>query len=240
MAKRWKADVLYSDEQLLVVNKPSGYLSIPGRGGTPDVLTELRKQYEDLKVIHRLDKETSGVLVFAKDESTHRSMSLLFQNRAVSKKYFAIAKGWPQEAELRIEEPIAPDKSVAGKMMVSKQGKPSISICRRVEQLGPYCLLEVEILTGRMHQIRVHLRHVGLPLLVDSTYGGLSKFDLSMIKRSYRANRTGEPRPLISRVSLHAGSIAFEHPVNKTLLKIEAKMPKDMSATLKQMRAVYL
>jgi len=239
MAKRWKGDFLYADDHLLVIDKPSGYLSIPGRGGTPDVLTELRKVHPELHVVHRLDKQTSGVLVFAKDEVTHRAVSLLFQNREVSKKYFALAKGWPQQAEIRIDEPIAPDKSVAGKMIVAKNGKPSVSICRRVEQLGPYCLLEVEILTGRMHQIRVHLKHIGLPLLVDSTYGGFGHFDLSMIKKNYRSNRTGEPRPLINRVSLHSGIISFVHPATETQLTVKAELPKDMTATLKQMRNVF-
>lgn len=231
--------VIFEDDHLLVVNKAPGLLSIPDRfvPGKPNLQTLLSQEYGRVFVVHRLDRETSGILCFARTEAAHRHLSLQFENRQVEKTYLALVDGVPREPEGRIEKAIAPHPSQAGKMMVDDRGKPALTHYRTVETFRAFALLEVGIETGRTHQIRVHLAAIGHPLAVDTLYGQREGFYLSEIKgRRYNLGRGKEERPLMSRSSLHAWRLRLNHPGREELMTFEAEPPKDFRAMLKQLR----
>ena len=234
-----KIEILFEDSDLVVVNKPPGVLTIPDRfdSSKPNLSGLLRKKRETVLTVHRLDKETSGVIVFAKNESAHKNLSIQFENRTVDKTYHVLLEGLMQPTEGKIDQPIAPHPAQAGKMMVSNKGKKSKTTYMVLEQFQRYCLVAAKIHTGRTHQIRVHFESIGYPLAVDKLYGAREKFMLSEIKlKKYRLGKNHEERPLISRSSLHAFHLGFIHPDTKKRLDFEAAYPKDFRAVLQQLR----
>jgi tRNA pseudouridine32 synthase / 23S rRNA pseudouridine746 synthase len=164
--------VIFEDPHLIVVDKPAGQLVIPGRGeveGKPlvdEVSSHIRKK---AYVVHRIDRETSGLVAFAKDAPTHRELSLLWEGREVQKTYLAWVLGEMDKKEGLLDYPLRTFGS--GRMGVDPKGKPSQTRYRVVKTEGQASLLEVESLTGRRHQIRVHLYHAGHPVLGDPLYG---------------------------------------------------------------------
>jgi RluA family pseudouridine synthase len=236
-----KIETLYQDEHLIVVNKPTNLLSVPDRyiADIPNVIHLLGKKFGDPVIaVHRLDKPTSGCLVVARTPEAHRELNRQFQEREVDKIYHAIVEGQPAEGETEVDEPIAQNPGKMGAMMVSNKGKHALSIFKPMELLGhQFSLLGVQIFTGRTHQIRVHLAYAGYPLMVDPLYGKREAFLLSEIKgRRYNLGKEQEERPLLSRVPLHASHLAFNHPETGKRMEFEAPMPKDMRATLNQLR----
>ncbi len=234
-----KINIIYEDDHLLVVNKPPLLLSIPDRYSPdkPNLKYFLQKQYDKVLTVHRLDKETSGVICFAKDERTHRELSLQFEKRQVQKSYLAIVDGQVGEDEKTIEKPIAHGSSGSGKMVISSKGKSSLTTLKVLERFPQFTLLEIQIHTGRTHQIRVHLESIGYPLAVDRLYGRRSELFLSSIKlKRYKLGKGQEERPLISRCPLHAHSLTINHPSTKEKMTFEAPLPKDMKALLNQLR----
>lgn len=234
-----KIPILHQDEHLLVVNKPADLLSVPDRYNPdiPSVIRRLGDRFGEVRTVHRLDKPTSGVMVVARTAAAHRELNRQFEQRETDKIYYAIVDGQPPEGEVEIDEPIATNPGKMGQMMVSNRGKYALTIFKPLENLGKnYALVGVQIFTGRTHQIRVHLQYAGYPLLVDPYYGRRSEFKLSEIKRRYNTGRGKEERPLLSRVPLHAGRLAFTHPDSGERLTFEAEMPKDMRATVAQLR----
>ena len=234
--KLW--DLLYEDEFLLVINKSSGLLTLPDRfdRDLPNLFTELQRFFPEIKSVHRLDRYTSGVILFAKDADTHRYLSTCFEHRKVYKSYYAIVQGVPIYESGRIDMPIA---KIGGKNRVyisETGGKPSVTNFKIVEDFRLYSLLLAKPETGRLHQIRVHLQHLGTPLLVDSSYGGKDAFYLSEIKKKYSLGRGKAERPIISRQTLHAVSIKFKHPFSGSYEEFHAPLPKDMRATIAQLR----
>ena len=177
--------ILLEDSALVVLNKPAGVLTIPDRYHTelPNLKGFLERKFGKIFPIHRLDKETSGVILFAKDPDTHKFLNTQFQNRSVSKKYLALVDGIMEPEQGVIDRPIAPSKR-PGLMTVHPKGKPAHTEYRVLEKFGRFSLVELEIKTGRTHQIRVHLQAKGYPLAVDSVYG---KRDAIFCKR-YQAN----------------------------------------------------
>src|SRR5690606_5225416 len=170
---RYSPDILWEDNDFLAINKPAGMLTIPDRFNTqmPCLVTFLQERYETVIPVHRLDKFTSGVVLFAKNQEGHQVMSQLFLNREIQKKYIAIAEGRFSATEGEIDEPLAESTTIRGKMLVHKRGKPSCTRYRVITQFQRFALVSLDLLTGRMHQIRVHLQYIGHPLAVDPLYG---------------------------------------------------------------------
>ena len=235
-----KIEVLYQDEHLVVVNKPADTLSVPDRYDPeiPNVVSEIGKRFGDpVFTVHRLDKPTSGVMVIARTAQAHKELNRQFQEREVDKVYHAIVDGQPAEGETEVDEPIANNPGKSGAMMVSNRGKYALTIFKPMEFFGhQFALVGVQIFTGRTHQIRVHLAYAGYPLMVDPQYGKREEFKLSEIKRRYQTGRGKEERPLLSRAPLHASRLAFTHPASGERMEFTAELPKDMRATINQLR----
>lgn len=233
-----KLDILYEDSDLIIVNKPSGLLVIPDRFETNlPCLKQLLTEYvgEPVFVVHRLDRDTSGVICMAKNEATHRYLSKLFQEHDVLKLYAGLVNGRVVPEEGRIEAPIAEHPAVKGKMITAKKGKPSITDYRVVEQWPLYSLLQFQIHTGRTHQIRVHMQSIGHSIVCDELYGDGKPFLLSSIKRKYKlSDKEEEERPLLGRLALHAYRLGFVKEDGQEIIA-EAPLPKDMAACVNQL-----
>ncbi len=230
-------EVIYSDDDLVVANKPSGITVIPDRIHTEleTVQTILQKQFGRLWVVHRIDRNTSGVLCFARNEAAHRHLSLQFQNHEVKKIYTAIVRGRMGFKSGAVNEPIAENMARPGSMLIHKRGKDALTLYEVVEEFKHASLLKVEIKTGRTHQIRVHLASLGNPLLVDDLYAKAQAFYFSAIKKKYKA--TGEEeRPTIARLTLHAAQVVLKHPSTGQEVTFSAPLPKDMETVLKLLR----
>lgn len=229
---------LYEDDDLVVVNKPAGLLVVPDRFNhelpSLNKLLEV-KMNQKIWVVHRLDRDTSGVICFAKNEQAHRYLSILFQERDVKKFYAGLVTGIVVPAEGRIEGAIAEHPAANGKMIVAKKGKIAVTDYKVVEQWPLYSLLQFQIHTGRTHQIRVHMQSIGHPLVCDELYGDGKPFLLSAIKRKYRmSEKDEEEKPLLSRLALHAYRIEFEKE-DGTIVNAEATLPRDIAACVKQL-----
>lgn len=236
---RQKVEVIFDDDDLVIVNKPTNFLSIPDRYDEtkPSALAFLNQQYGKVFTVHRLDRETSGIIVFAKNELAHKKISQQFQERIVKKLYYVLVDGIPNPLKGHINMSIAPHPAKPGKMMVSNKGKESITYYNVVEQFQRFSLIEADIKTGRTHQIRVHFEAIGHPLAIDKLYGSRDAFFLSEIKKKrFRLGKGQEERPLMSRTSLHAHEIYLEHPTTQKQLNLKAPLPKDLAAVIKQLR----
>jgi RluA family pseudouridine synthase len=238
MSKTTPYEILYEDEQMIAVNKSAQVLSIPDRHRPEltNIYTLLLEKYKEIYVVHRIDKDTSGVLIFAKTAQAHKNLSEQFEGRSTVKIYKALVIGCPFPEEGRIEAGIANHPTQLGLMCISSKGKESITEYKVIEKFKNYSLLECNILTGRTHQIRVHLKHIGHPLVVDHQYGGKGAFFLSDFKkRKFNLGKWDEEVPMLSRVPLHSFSLTFQHPTSGEQMTIEAEMPKDMRAVLSQL-----
>ncbi len=247
--RREELDVLHDGGRFVVVAKPAGLLSLPPRSDREgaSVLTELwaRWKREDPEapkpvLCHRLDRETSGCMVLARDRETAREIMTRFRRREVQKTYLALVIGAPQPPVGDVEFRIGPDRRRPGSMkIVPRGGKPCHSAYETLEAFRGVSLVRVAPTTGRTHEVRVGLRHLGTPCAVDALYGGEAQLLLSRWKRGYRTGRGREEVPLIDRVTLHAESIAFVPPgasEGTERLRVEAPLPRDLTATLAQLR----
>lgn len=231
-------DILYEDDHYVIINKPSGLLSIPDRHNAtiPSAAAWLRSRYPSIYILHRLDKETSGVLCFAKDEETHRYTSQLFEHRHLKKFYSGIVYGTLSIPEGRIEDPIMEHPVIKGKMMIHhKQGKPSVTDYKTLESFGLFSFMRFDIHSGRTHQIRIHMQNAGHPIVCDALYGKPDPVFISTLKHRYKLGKDEEEKPMLSRMALHASQIIFTDAQGK-LIDVSAPLPKDMDALLKQCR----
>ncbi len=222
------------------MDKPPGVLSAPGRGGQPCAIDLLHGRpelagRESLRIVHRLDQDASGVLLYARTLQAQRHLVRQFADRKVEKVYYALVTGCvTSDGQIglslvydRRHQRVRP--SAVG------EGKPSLTHYRVLQRLAGNTLVECRPLTGRLHQVRAHLAAIGHPLTVDPLYGGGQAVLLSNYKPDYRPPRRHPERPLISRLTLHAARIAFVHPTTGAYLTIESPLPKDFRATIRQL-----
>jgi len=235
-------DIVFEDAHIIVVNKAAGVLTIPDRymPNLPNLRATLSKTREEIFVVHRIDKETSGLVMFCKSAEVHKVISVLFEERKIQKKYRAIVQGTVAGEEGTIDSPILIQKDKA-KVSISPKGKESITHYKVIQKFRGYTHLELELETGRRHQIRVHLYSLTCPIVCDSMYGDTGPFFLSKIKRkNFNLKKYEEERPLLSRQALHAYSLSFTHPTTNELMEFKVDPPKDMRAVLTQLRKLNI
>lgn len=193
----------------------------------------LAKQYsDDAQACHRLDKDTSGVLMFAKNPEAYRHLSMQFENREVKKIYHAVADGIHNFKEVLVDAPIL--KQNDGLVKINKQeGKSAQTYFTSLNSYRFHTLIECQPVTGRMHQIRVHLAFLKAPITGDEQYGG-KPFFLSSVKRGFNLKKTTEEQPLIKRMALHAFALEFTALSGETV-RVEAPYPKDIQALVRQL-----
>ena len=223
--------LLHEDAHLIALDKPAGLVVHPGAGGATGTLAHrLLARYPELAgvggpgrpgIVHRLDRGTTGVLVVARDATTYQRLVRAFAARRVDKRYLAVAWGAPRARAGEIEAPIGRHPRARQRMAVVASGRPARTGWRLLAAAGPVCLLELRLWTGRTHQIRVHLRHLGHPLVGDPTYG----------EPRWRALRGPAARALAEfpRPALHAWRLTLDHPADGAPLALEAPVPEDLA-----------
>ncbi len=243
-------DVVYEDDDLAVVNKPAGMMVHAGAGATEDernrgtLVNALLHRFGKLSdvggqmrpgIVHRLDRETSGLIVVAKNDAAHRVLAEQFSSRAVKKKYIALVHGWPAQETGTISAAISRDRLRRTRMTTRRaSGREAISHYRPLERFdtafGKFALLEVKIDTGRTHQIRVHLASIGHPVVGDTLYGAPREL------RPLSGSGTTEPVPALGRNFLHAAALEFTHPRTGALLRYERPLPSELEQFLRNLR----
>jgi len=222
---------LFENKDYLVINKPPGISTLDDRVDKTNILLMAKNINHGLKACHRLDKDTSGALILAKNPEGYKHVSLQFQNRNVEKYYHAIVQEKTEFENKLIDRPLV----VKGQGIVRwdpKSGKDSKTYFTTMKNFDNFSLVECNPITGRRHQIRVHLKSCKHPILADKMYGGELLF-LSQIKKKYKVGQRKEA-PIINRTALHACSISFR-TLDEKMIKIEAPYPKDFSIALKQL-----
>jgi 23S rRNA pseudouridine1911/1915/1917 synthase len=230
-------EILFDHADFIVINKPAGMLSIPDRTQSePSLKDKLIEKYGTIYTVHRLDKGTSGVIVFAKNEAAHKHLSLQFEARSTKKIYQGLVMGkWPDEKGV-IEEPIGEHFSHKGEMMITAEGKAAITEYEVLENFRAYTWMQFHILTGRTHQIRIHSKHKGHPIVCDELYGDGKPVLLSGIKRQFKlSKKEEEERPILQRLGLHAYQLSFAD-TSENIHSFEAALPKDLRALLQQLK----
>jgi RluA family pseudouridine synthase len=246
----WEIPVVFEDEHLLALDKPSGLLTSPDRydPNRPNLMKLLHAGIAEAKPwarergltylsnAHRLDFETSGIILLAKNKEMLVQLADLFGAEKPVKKYVALVQGAPVEDEFEIDAKLAPHPVRLGMMRVDpKNGKKSLTKFSVLEKFSRWTWMRCEPLTGRTHQIRIHLRHAGVPIVGDELYGGKPLW-LSRLKPGYRLKPGREERPLLARVALHAEQLELKHPATSELVSITAPWPKDLTVAVKYLR----
>ncbi len=253
-------DVVYEDDDMAVINKPAGMMVHAGSGLTEDarsrgtLVNALLHRFEALSttggalrpgIVHRLDKNTSGLIVVAKNDQAHAALGAMFAGRRMQKTYLALVQGSIAREKGTISAGVSRDPVRRTRMTTrpSEHARSAIShyeVVRRIATLfGKFTLLRVRIETGRTHQIRVHLASIGYPVVGDTLYGGAAQFIAQAGKQAQRARRKTDAEPLrLGRNFLHAARLEFAHPLTGKLLKLEAPLPEDLTAFLRRLEAV--
>jgi 23S rRNA pseudouridine955/2504/2580 synthase len=224
--------LLFENEDYMVVNKPPFLSSLEDRQESFNLLRKARKYLPEVQLCHRLDKDTSGVLILAKNRESYRSMATHFENHRITKIYHAVVDGLHEFQEIKVDAPISIVQGSTSRIDY-RHGKRSLTIFRSLKAFRRHTLVECQPVSGRMHQIRIHLSHLGAPITGDITYGG-TPFYLSSIKRNYHLGKYEEEKPLMRRLALHAKSISFPL-MDNTEKFVEAPYPKDFEILLKQL-----
>ena len=232
-----KFDIIFENEDFIAINKPSGLLSIPDRLGTePSLKSLLQDRIGKVFTVHRLDKDTSGLIVFAKNEQTHKYLSQRFEGRDVDKFYVGLVTGTLMNKKGTIDVPIMEHPGKTTLMVINKKGKPSITDYEVLEEFGMFSWLQFQIHTGRTHQIRVHMKHLGHAIVCDELYGDGQPVLLSSIKRKFKLSKNElEERPILNRLALHSHQLNFTDAKGNKF-ELEAPLPKDLRALLQQLR----
>lgn len=235
-------EVIHEDDAIIVINKPPDLAVHPPRGGRGGTLANaLLFHFNTLSrpdpirpgIVHRLDADTSGVIVCAKDESAHFKLARQFEQRTVEKEYVAIARGRMKEPSGTIDKPVARHPDHYEMQRVHGEGKPAVTHWEVIEQWKRFVYLRLRPKTGRTHQLRVHLAAVNHPIVGDRLYSNRSPLTLSEIMG--RKAPPGEA-PLIARQALHAAALTFDHPRTGERVRFEAPLPEDMKRALEALR----
>lgn len=231
-----KPEIIFENEYFVAVNKPAGLLSIPDRLGQELSLKQLLKdRYGEIYTVHRLDKDTSGIIVFAKDEATHKQLSQSFEGREVEKYYLGLVQGIPFNKQDSVDASIMEHPGKTGKMITHVKGKASLTDYEVLESFRLYSWMQFRIHTWRTHQIRLHMQHIGHPIVCDELYGDAQPVLLSALKKKFKLSKAAEEeRPLLSRLALHSHRLSFE--LNGERFELEAELPKELRALLQQLR----
>jgi 23S rRNA pseudouridine955/2504/2580 synthase/23S rRNA pseudouridine1911/1915/1917 synthase len=236
---RKKIDILFQSDSLLAIEKPTGILSVPDRYNQqrPSIAIDLLEEYPTARPLHRLDTDTSGVILFCLLPEAFGWYSDQFENKSVHKKYLALSDGRCMMESGMIDKPLFTQDD--GKVIITRKGKASQTEWLVKERFRFHTLFELHPLSGRTHQIRVHLASIGHPIVGDPVYGGSKGFYLSSIKgkNKYKLSADLEvERPIISRVALHASSISIRDFENQQPLVISSDLPKDMRVAVTKLR----
>ena len=235
-------NIIYEDDHLIILNKQPGILVHPARGNTHGTLVNALAFYSDRLssglgefrpgIVHRLDRNTTGVMVVAKHDAAQWKIAHQFERRQVNKTYIAVVHGTPDLTRDRINAPLGVHPKVRQLYAVRPEtGKESITFYEVIESFRGFSLLKMTPKTGRTHQIRVHLSHIKHPIVADDMYGGKLVYPWQL------ADTQPEPQePVIDRVALHASSIEFKHPATEKTVKFEAPLPQDMQTLLDMLR----
>ncbi len=229
--------IIFENDELVAINKPTGLLTIPDREQSEKSLKEmLIEKYGSIFTVHRLDKDTSGLVIFAKNETAHKFLSKIFEDRKVEKYYLGIVIGDPENKTGLIDAPISEHPLHKGLMVVHRNGKPSQTGYEVLESNKNFSLVSFQLHTGRTHQIRVHAKHIGHPLACDPLYGDGKPVMLSAIKKKFKLSKHDETeRPMISRLALHSYKLSFED-MHGMPMNLEAEMPKEFRALMQQLK----
>lgn len=229
-------DIIFENEAFVAINKPSGLLSIPDRMGKEISLKDLLKlKYGNIYTVHRLDKDTSGIIIFAKTEEAHKELSLLFESREMEKFYVGLVNGQMMNPTGTIDAAIMEHPGKTTKMITHIKGKPSLTDYELIEPFRLFSWVQFQIHTGRTHQIRVHMQHIGHSIVCDEIYGEGKPILLSTIKRNFKlAKAAEEERPILARLGLHSYLLNFTFGGEN--FNLEAPLPKDLKAVLQQLR----
>ena len=242
MAKQNGYTTIYTDDSIVVLNKMAGILIAADRydENAPRLDLLAQEEFGRLYAVHRIDKDTSGIIIYARTAEAHKNLSEQFEKRLVNKTYHALVYGHPLWQELTVDLALQPDGDARHRTVVSKKnGKPSVTDFTNLGSCGPYSWIIAKPKTGRTHQIRAHLAANGFSIVCDPLYGGNQKpVRLSEIKRKWNGDED-EERPLLSRLALHAYKIEFTHPVTGQEVSYTAPYPKDMEATRKQLAKLF-
>jgi 23S rRNA pseudouridine1911/1915/1917 synthase len=238
-------DIIYEDDWIAVVNKPPGMVVHPARGHWSGTLASALQFHFGGKlstmggptrpgIVHRLDRDTSGAILVAKNDITHAKLAKLFHDREVKKQYFAIVQGNPVRDRDVVDEPIGTHPRVREQMAIRRgpgEGKPALTFYEVVERFRGFAVVQCKPKSGRTHQIRIHMTHAGSPILCDRLYGGRAK-----LTRGELINKTADDDVLLSRQALHAEQLSFRHPESGRDLTITAPLPDDLSIALEAIR----
>jgi len=235
-------EVLFCDTALLVVNKPAGLSTLPDgyNPSLPHVKSLLESNYGRLWTVHRLDKETSGVLVLARTADAHRSLNTQFELHQTVKVYHALVIGPVDWQEKTVDFPLRPDGDRRHRTVVDPlAGKPAITRLKVMERLGHYCLVEAIPETGRTHQIRANLFALGLSIVGDKLYTRRVNHKPS-VEESRNHGEVVPAPPISTGMALHAWSLEINHPLTKERMKFTAPYPPALSELLQQLRRIFL
>jgi 23S rRNA pseudouridine955/2504/2580 synthase len=223
--------ILFEDNDYFAINKPPGLSSLEDRNDPLDVLKLAKAYSDDAQICHRLDRDTSGVLLIAKNPEAYRHASIQFEMRKMGKLYHAVVDGIHDFKDELVDAPIL--KRSDGTVKIDRDGKPAQTSFSTINTFRNHTLIACRPITGRTHQIRIHLTVLKASITGDLTYGG-RPFYLSSVKRKFNLKKTEEEKPVMSRMALHAFSLEFKDLAEKTI-KIEAPYPKDMRALIRQL-----
>lgn len=236
MKLNFESLIVFENDDYILINKPPRVASLDER--TPDksgqsILRLAKAYHADAQLGHRLDKETSGILAIAKNPEAYRHLAMQFEHREVAKRYHAVVNGLHDFDSISVYLPISPVKDGTAVRIDREKGKVAETIFNTLKAYKRHTLVECMPVTGRMHQIRVHLMCLKAPIVNDPTYGG-EPILLSQIKRKFNLKQDTEEQPLIQRVALHAHSLTFAL-LNGDSMTFEAPYPKDFDTVVKQL-----
>jgi RluA family pseudouridine synthase len=228
---KFKDLIIFEDQDYLLINKPPFIATLEDRNDPANILALAKGYSSDAQVCHRLDKDTSGVLAIATNPEAYRHLNMQFEDRQVKKIYHAVVDGIHSFKNELVDAPIL--KQNDGTAKISREGKKAQTYFTTLQSFKNHTLVECNPVTGRMHQIRIHLTLLQSPITGDAVYGG-SPFFVSSIKRKFKLEKFTEEQPLMKRMALHAFSLEFTNLAGDSIV-VEAPYPKDFQALLRQL-----